>query len=81
MGPPGPPGPPGPAMEVVRLGDGSVTQKVSGPVGPPGTPGLNGAAGPPGPHGEPVSTENVSTFGTFVFQYKITPCLSFSDLG
>lgn len=68
QGPPGQPGPPGPAAEVVRLGDGSVVQQVSGPPGPPGPPGADGAAGPAGTDGEPVSRENP----------VVSPNLSFS---
>lgn len=62
QGPPGQPGPPGPAAEVVRLGDGSVVQQVSGPPGPPGPPGADGAAGPAGTDGEPVSREKPCSF-------------------
>lgn len=66
QGPPGRPGPPGPAAEVVRLGDGSVVQQVSGPSGPPGPPGSAGAPGPAGTDGEPVSTDGLrKTFFSF----------------
>lgn len=67
QGPPGRPGPPGPAAEVVRLGDGSVVQQVSGPPGPPGPPGADGAAGPAGADGEPVSTECLKNHKLYLF--------------
>lgn len=80
QGPPGRPGPPGPAAEVVRLGDGSVMQHVSGPAGPPGSPGLVGAVGPPGADGEPVSAEK-SWFSQCCIYFFTLKSLTFYGLG